>query len=267
MLIAAGATGALTLIEPRDLGPWQRAAYRLAVSAGSGLMMADVAADDQPLMDPARDGLVAGGMTLGLMDLTEHVDGRIVEALHGVGVHKPRPLMAVLNAGAAALLYAVPPSGGDWAPFDDAFEESEPQDLPVEVRELIAMLLEPSEDGTEIPGAGTLRDQLATARTYDPGYATCDVQLLVEDPERLVVPHQQTWPVTGRFERGGLGHRLELMIGEGRLAMLTVMVEDDEESGVDPDAFEAALEALASPDFRFPRPAEVTVHRESEQVA
>ena len=26
MLIAAGVTGALTLIEPRELGPWQRAA-------------------------------------------------------------------------------------------------------------------------------------------------------------------------------------------------------------------------------------------------
>lgn len=271
MLVAAGITGALTLIEPRELGPWQRAAYRLAVAGGCGLLVADLAREDEPIIDPARDGLLAGGMTLALMDLTEHVDGRIVDVLRGAGMERPRPLMAALNALSTVALYALTPSDGGWVAVADTFEESEPEELPQQVRELVALLLEAPEGGDDLPGAAALREQLVGARTQDPGYPTSDVLLIVEDPQRLAVPHQQTWPVSGSFERDGVTYRLELQIGEGALAMLGVMVDEgvvDEGAGdVDDEALEAAIDALSSPDFRLPRPAEVTVERQSEQVA
>lgn len=270
MLIAAGVSGALTLIEPRDLGPWQRAAYRTAVSVGSGLLGADLAREDEPIMDPARDGLLMGGLTMGLMDLTEHVDGKIVDILEDVGVPRPRLAMAVVNAASAALLYAKTPVGDGWLAASDAFEEPEPQDLPEPVRELIGLLLAAPEGGEELPGAPTLREQLAGVRTQDLGYPSSDVLLIVEDAEHLVVPHQQTWPATGSFEREGITYRLELQIGDGVLSMLSVMVDDetfaDEAGVVDDEQLEAVIESLSSPDFRWPRPAEITVQTESEQA-
>lgn len=270
MLIAAGVSGALTLIEPRDLGPWQRAAYRTAVSVGSGLLGADLAREDESIMDPARDGLLMGGLTMGLMDLTEHADGKIVDGLRGLGMNRPRLAMAVVNAASAALLYAMTPDENGWFAASDAFEESEPQDLPLPVRELVAMLLAAPEGGEELPGAATLRQQLTDARTQDLDYPSSDVLLIVEDAERLVVPHQQTWPATGSFERDGITYRLELQIGDGMLNMLSVMVDDetftDEAGAVDDEQLEAAIESLSSPDFRWPRPAEVTVQTESEQA-
>ena len=270
MLIAAGVTGALTLIEPRELGPWQRAAYRLVVAGGCGVLMADLAHEDEPIIDPARDGLLAGGMTLGLMDLTEHVDGRIVDVLRGLGVERPRPLMAALNALSTAALYALTPISGGWVAAEDAFGEPEPQELPEPVRELVALLLEAPEAGEDLPGAAALREQLADVRTQDLGFPSSDVQLVVEDPRYLAVPHQQTWAVTGAFERDGIAHRLELQIGDGVLSMLSVMVEDepftDENGEMDDEALEVAIDALSSPGFRWPRAAEVTVQRESEQA-
>lgn len=270
MLIAAGVSGALTLIEPRELGPWQRAAYRMAVSVGSGLLGADLAREDEPIIDPARDGLLTGGLTMGLMDLTEHVDGRIVDVLEGVGVPRPRLAMAVVNAASAALLYAMTPQGNGWFAASDTFEESEPQDLPEPVRELVGLLLAAPAGGEDLPGAAALREQLTGARTQDLGYPSSDVQLIVGDPERLVVPHQQTWPATGSFERDGITYRLELQIGDGMLSMLSVMVDDgtfaDEAGVVDDAQLEAAIESLSSPDFRWPRSAEITVQTESEQA-
>lgn len=269
ILIAAGVTGALTLIEPRDLGPWQRAAYRTAVAVGSGLLAADLAHEDEPIMDPAKDGLLMGGLTMGLMDLTEHLDGKIVDGLRGVGVDRPRLLLAAVNALATAGLYAVAPSADGWMAVAEDVEESEPVELSLPVRRLIELLLDGPEDGTDLPGAATLREQLVGARTQDMGYPTADVQLIVDDPERLVVPHHQSWPVTGAFERDGVGYTVELMVADGMLAMLSVGVDDelfaDADGEVDEEKYEAALDSLDSTDFRWPRPEEISVRMQTEQ--
>lgn len=258
---AAGAVGALTLVEPRALGPWRRGAYRVGVAVVSGLLVADTSREDQPLLDPVRDGIVSGGVTLGLMEMLERVDGAIVDGLRRVGVTRPRPLLAALGAAGTAAMYLLPSledQGQRWGTIDELFGEPETVDLTREARDLIVALLAPA-DGADLPGAAALREQLARARSVDPGYLSSDVQIEVEDPERLAVPRNQTWPVTGAFTRGGLRYLLQLQIDQGRLGLLAVAVADDE------PRTEQALEQLAAPGFVLPSPEELTLHLETDR--
>lgn len=259
---AAGAVGALTLVEPRALGTWRRGAYRVGVAVVSGLLVADTSREDQPLLDPVRDGIVSGGVTLGLMDVLERVDGTIVDALRRVGISRPRPLLAALGAAGTAAMYLLPSledQGQRWGTIDELFGEPETVDLPGQARDLIAALLAPPADGTDLPGAAALREQLALARSVDPGYLSSDVQIQVEDPERLAVPRNQTWPVGGAFTRGGSRYLLQLQIDQGRLGLLAVTVAEDEPRP------EPALEQLAAPGFVLPSPEELTLRRETDR--
>lgn len=259
---AAGAVGALTLVEPRALGPWRRGAYRVGVAVLSGVLVADTSRDDQALLDPIRDGIVGGGVTLGLMDVLERVDGTMVDGLRRVGITRPRPLLAALGAAGTAAMYLLPSLGDQaqrWGTIEELFEEPETVDLPGEARELIAALLAPTADGADLPGAATLRGQLAHARSVDPGYLTSDVQIEVEQPERLAVPRTQTWPVSGEFTRGGIRYLLQLQIDRGRLGLLAVMVADDE------PRTESALEQLAAPGFVLPSPEELRLRVEADR--
>lgn len=257
---AAGAVGALSLVEPRRLGPWTRAAYRLGTAVVSGLLVADTTTEEGALLDPARDGLLAGGATLGLMDLSEHADRRIVDGLRRLGVARPRVLLAGIGAAGAAALYLVPSSarterGGDLGQFED---DQEPAEMPEQVRALIAALLEPPLDGGDHPGAPALRTQLDSARIVEVDSGPGDVTLVVEQTERLAVPRNQTWPVTARFEEDGFRFSLELQVDGGRLGMLSVMVADEEERT------DEALELLDRPDYELPELQEITLHHESE---
>ncbi|MFC7374113.1 hypothetical protein ACFQRD_02390 [Brachybacterium sp. GCM10030268] len=259
---AAGAVGALGLIEHRRLGPWTHAAYRLGYAATTGMIVADAARRDQPLLDPVRDGIVTGGVTLGMMGAFERVDAAIIEGMRGAGVRRARPLLAALGAVATVALYGMSSVEGQshrWGSIDEIFDEPELADLPGEARALAAALLETPDDGPMLPGARTLRDQLATARSVDPGYLSSDMQIVVEQPERLAVPRNQTWPVTGEFTRAGIRFLVRLQISDGMLSLLSVTVPDGERR------VQQALEHLASPGFVLPSPDELTLRVESDR--
>lgn len=264
--LLAGAVGALTLVEPRRLGPLGRGAYRVGVAAVSGLLAADTARTSGALLDPVRDGVVTGGATLGLMDLAEAADGLLVDFLRRAGVSRPRPVLAAVGVVGTVAAYALPgPLGGErWGSLEEVFSESETQELPAEARALLEALLAPGPDGVDLPGAAALREQLETVRAVDPGYATSDLPLEVAAPRRRAVPHQQTWPVTGRFRRGGRDYALELTISEGALAMLSVMLGEEPSAATDDPHLDRVLEEMASPGFLLPDPGELVLHRETE---
>lgn len=257
---AAGAVGALSLVEPRRLGPWAHGAYRVGVAALSGAIVAESSRHDLPLLDPVRDGVVTGGVTLGLMDVLERIDGVVVDGLHHAGLSRPRLLLAALGAAGTAVMFALPSLSEQserWGSLEEVFDEPETTALPREVRDLIAVLLAPSTPDGDLPGAAALREQLEVARAVDPGYPSSDVQIAVEDPAGLAVPRQQVWPVSAGFVRAGIRYALQLQIEDGRLGMLSVMVPEDE------PRLEQALERLSSPGFVLPDPQEITLRRET----
>lgn len=264
--LLAGAVGALSLVEPRRLGPVARAAYRVGVASVSGVIAADTARTSGALLDPIRDGVLTGGVTLGMMDLAEAADALLVDGLHRAGLAHPRPLLAALGAAGTVAAYALPGSVGvdRWGALEEVFAESETTELPAEVRALLETLLAPGPDGEDLPGAHVLREQLATVRAVDPGYPTSDVPLHVPEPRRRAVPHQQTWPVTGRFRRGGIEHMLELTISEGALAMLSVMLGPEASAAGEDPRLDRILEEMSSPGFLLPEPGELELRRESE---
>ena len=72
---AAATVGGLNLIEPRRLGPWFRAAYRLGMAGMSGLLRcADTTREEDVIVSRGlQDSVLVGAATLGLMDLAEHL--------------------------------------------------------------------------------------------------------------------------------------------------------------------------------------------------
>ena len=185
----------------------------------------------------------------------------MVDALQGLGMERPRLVLAALGAVGTAAVIALPHIGdpdGDWSPLEETFGEPTGVPLPSEARALIAALLADAPDGPALPGAEALRDQLASARALDTGGVSTDLQLVVEDPERLAVPRQQLWPVRAEFRRGGIRYELELQIDDGRLGMLSVMVPDEE------PRLEHALSQLSSPAFVLPDPDEIVLRRETD---
>ena len=261
VVAGAGAVGALSLVEPRRLGPLGHATYRIGVAAATAALVADSSRYDLPVLDPVRDGVVAGGVTLGLMDLLESFDARMVDALQGRGMERPRLVLAALGAVGTAAVIALPHIGdpdGDWSPLEETFGEPTGVPLPSEARALIAALLADAPDGPALPGAEALRDPLASARALATGGVSTALQLVVADPERLAVPRQQLWPVRAEFRRGGIRYVLELQIDDGRLGMLSVMVPDEE------PRLEHALSQLSSPAFVLPDPDEIVLRRETD---
>ena len=67
VVAGAGAVGALSLVEPRRLGPLAHGAYRVGVAAATAALVADSSRYDLPVLDPVRDGVVAalGGLGSG----------------------------------------------------------------------------------------------------------------------------------------------------------------------------------------------------------
>lgn len=269
---AAAVVGGLSLIEPRHLAPWPRAAYRIGVAGASGLLAADTTPEEEALLSPRLDGVLTGAVTLGLMDLGEHLDGRLVDAMRRRGISRPRLVLAAIGAAGTLAVYALEARRsatlvevGDWYAPDDQERE-----LPAAARDLVGLLLAAPEAGPALPGAPALRAQLPHARTHGPAEEAREVWLTVpetaETAERLerAVPRHQTWPVRGTFTQQGHRFELELQIDDGQLSMLSVFPAD---VAGDPDLdlvlAEAALEHLSGPDFALPSVAEVEIVRET----
>lgn len=261
---ATAAVGALSLIEPRSLTPGRRAWYRVGMAAASGLLSADLGRDGQALVSPTADGVLAAGLTMGLAEVSERLDGRTVDGLRRIGIRHPRLLLAVVGAAGTALAYWAPTWAADDDPDDaDADDEPERLELSDEARELIAALLANPSGRGGLPGAPALRSQLAVAERVDPGYPTSDLELAVDAPERLVVPHDQTWPVLGRFRHEGIGFELRLLITDGRLSQLMVALADD--TLEDGDLMERAYDMLGEGEVPLPAVEDLELVVESDQ--
>ena len=173
-------------------------------------------------------------------------------------------MLGALGVAGTLASYALPTSPSTengWQPVEAMFGQPEIVEMPDHVRDLLGALLEAPASGRELPGAAALREQLATARISRSQYDASDIQIVVEDPQRLAVPRTQSWPVTGEFVREGIRYELALQIEGGTLGMLSVLVPDDEVR------LEQALEASSSPDFELPGPEQLTLRVETEQPA
>lgn len=262
---AAAVVGGITLIEPRHLGPWSRAAYRIGMAGVSGLLTADTTTEEEALLSPSLDGVLTGAATLGLMDLGEHLDGALVDLMRRRGISRPRLVLAGIGAAGTLALYALEArrSAGQVEGEDSFSQESDEEDreLPAPVRDLVALLLAEPEDGEDLPGAPALRAQLLLARTHGPAEEASEVWLTVPETAERAVPRHQTWPVRGTFTQQGHRFQLELQIDDGTLSMLSVFPNDEVQH---PELEEdAALEHLSSPDFSLPAAAEVEIVRET----
>lgn len=222
----AGATAALTLIEPRRLSVSGRLAYRAALGAITGWAAWTAVRTEHEYLMPttSKIGVTAGavGVALALCEAGEALDTRIHDALARRGVRRPRLAMA----GATAALGV-----GSWwlaRRVDNEFPDFESDDdldapgavpLPNEVRALVTAILEK----TEGFGAPELRTQLAQASAslyvgereddFYPGIG-------FEVPEELsrAVPATATFPVIGRYRQlGGRTFDWHLFIAEGLL--------------------------------------------------
>lgn len=260
--LSAAAVAGLTLVEHRNLDPVAKAAYRLAYAGFAGLYGAaiteqqNVVATSQALLGdedsfppealrPSVVGPLAAGATLGLAELNETIDGKIVDWVRDRGVSHPR---AILAAGAAVMV------GAMWfadrrvaqkAALDmdgqEGLEPSPSQPLEPQVRAILEGMLR-----DELPGAAALRQQLESVQHRDPWpeFMT-DLELEVDEEAPRAVPYTQVWPVQGRFTRDGVELAIELQIHQGRLSMISVMVPGlDADEDLDPFAEAPQEESL-----------------------
>ncbi|AXK44407.1 hypothetical protein [Brachybacterium saurashtrense] len=256
---AAAVVGGLSLIEPRALGPWSRAAYRTGVAGASGLLLADSTRDQDAILSPGLDGALLGAATLGLMDLSEHLDAQIVDAMRRRGISRPRLVLAALGAAGTVAMYALEARRAPQDPGVEPADDDEERELPAPVRELVALLLAAPEEGADLPGAPALRAQLSRARDHGPAEQTGEVWFSVPDTYERAVPRYQTWPVRGVFTQRGHRLQAELQIDDGQLSMFSILPAD----GVEGDAVDAALEHLAGPEFSLPAPEEIEIVHEN----
>lgn len=246
-LVAASALalGALSLPDPARLGPGRTHLLRLGRAAYLGWYARDLSRR-VPLPDvPASLLAAAGGAAAALATapVDEATDRWLDARLRRWGVRRPRLLLALAGAGMGAALAldsqtTTPTAEGLLQP-DDLFETVE---VPIAARALIVALLDVATSppaGEAQPGlagsATTLRAQLDRARASVLGGEpmTTDVFLVVPDDVRRVVPHAQTWPVRAHFEADGLPLLVELTVGDGRLAGLSIMPRSDDLPGDD----------------------------------
>lgn len=271
--LAAAVVGGLSLVEPRRQGPWGRAAYRLGTAAASGLLVADTTREEEALLSRGLDGVLVGAGTLGLMDLAEHLDARVVDALGRAGVGRPRWVLAALGAAGTLVVYGLEARsarrrgelGADrWVGADGWVEDlGSERGLPDAVRAAVAHLLAPSADGTDLPGAAALRAQLPSARAHGPA-DEAEVWLLVPETAQRAVPRHQTWPVRGAFVHEGRRLLIELQIDDGLLSMLSLFPAGPEleQGGPELDG-EHDLLPSGPVEALLPQPAGIEILRET----
>lgn len=242
---------ALTLIEPRRLSPRARTAYRAAMSTFAGLAVTDSLRAEPLPVDRGTVGAVATGATAALMPLSEKCDAFVIDRANRLLGGATRPLLAAVTAvamvdamvrqhqdemtmpelGEGASWFAhAPRSGGVFDPTaDPEIPEATERDLTPKERAVLEALC-----SKDFPGAEAIRSQLRTARALDWGEAMIGesvLDLTVKDPEQLIVPHFQTWPVGGFFEVDGHGFSAELGVMDGLISTLYLspVAEDDEQ--------------------------------------
>lgn len=240
---------ALTLIEPRSLSPRSLTVYRAAVSTCAGLAVADSVRTVPLPIGHGTLGAVATGATAALMPLSEKSDAIIVDGAKRVFGRTTRPLLAGVTAAAmfdAMVRQHRDEQQGETFPEFDEPSDAEERDLTPKERAVLEVLA-----SKDFPGAEAIRSQLSSVRALDwgepmTGQSVLDLQ--VSDPQQLIVPHFQTWPVAGVFEAEGRRFSAELGIMDGVISTLYLSpvgeTEDELMEGaelLDARSFEDAL--------------------------
>ena len=227
------ATAGLALVNPKTLTPGKRFLYRSALAGLSGWMTWAVMNPEQEGYLPAgirgSSTIAAAGVTMGVADLSEKLDGKLHDGLVRRGVKKPRLVFAAaaLVIGGLSWWVGRKGSGNDasfgWNDTDDAYEGPETVEMPDQIRDLTEFLLK----STRKFGSKELRQQLKTAKVeyyegeeegFYPGLG-----FAVEDDVPLAVPGNGTFPVIGRYTAlGGKTFDLYLTVVEGKLDTLSV---------------------------------------------
>lgn len=236
---SALAAGALTLPDPARLAPGPRHLLRLGRAAYVGwYSWASLRHRAMPEVSPSVFGAVAGaGLTLASAPVDEATDAWLSERLRRLRVGNPRLALALAGAGMGALLALDTRPDED----EDATHVGTPEDffdtveVPATARALVEAMtdaaLHAQLDAPVDPAqAEVLRAQLdaAQASVLAGGVPTTDVFFEVPEDLPRLVPHHQTWPVRGHFEAGGVPLQLELQIGAGRLAGLSILQRDED---------------------------------------
>lgn len=230
-LIMGVAGGVLTLVDPATLRPRTRAGIYLAGGAG-------VAAVGWFATSP-REGFTPGkvfrgSVALGLAALNTAgtkfgfvVDAKIHHSLVRRGIKNPRPLMAI---GSGILLAAMElmesPSKNEVGTniIGDEFAKAPERELTSEVRDLVAGLLETTDEF----GSSVLREQLTQAKEQywgDDGEFSSELSFVVPEESARALPRNYTFPVHADFSSAdGTPLRISLMIYEGQLGALVLDV-------------------------------------------
>lgn len=239
-VVLAALTGALTLVEPRALRVGGRLLYRSALAALTGWMTWSLVRDEEEYILPAtaKVGITMGavGTTLALSEAGEALDRAINDSLTRMGVSRPRFVMAAATAGfSIASSWLGRQIDNDSFEFEDAdgteggsFED-EAVETPSEVRDLIAALIE----RTDNFGSAEIRAQLEQVRAHiylgeDPDTFYPGIGFSVPADLPRAVPGNGNFPVIGRYRPiDGKTFDVVLLIQDGRLANLDVVTGSD----------------------------------------
>ena len=242
-VVTAAATGVLTLIDPTQVPPRLKPAYRVAVAgvSAAGIYVAldkDPDLGNQPVPRAAL-AVGVGGTLYATMGLWERVDAIIHGVLRRRGVRHPRLTLA---AGSVALSLAV-----------DAFDsvqsrvlpddETVRADLSPELLAIATAILAETDDHS----APLLRAQLHQARAV--GWGEVDelcgqLDLEVGPITHWVVPHDFTFPVRAEFDHAGATYAGRLRVDGGRLSV--VMLDQVDFAETDPvDSWPSAWPAMS----------------------
>jgi hypothetical protein len=245
---AAASTAAvvgLTLLDPRGLSGDARTAYRLASAVFAGGYVAATVPADLPVGTETRAavGVATGGLTVGLADQAEALDARISDWLKGRGVGRPRWVMAGL--GAAGVLAGFAWDRAEKKRLLAALEVAGQAEADVELRAVTppvrAILEALLVDG--VPGVESLRRQLDALQEQSQGEGfSSDAWFAVDEDAPRISPRTQVWPVTGRFQWGGVWFEAQVQVHGGQLDSLSLSVAEDQ-ADVEPD-WETAAELL-----------------------
>lgn len=229
-VISTALVAGLTLVDPRPLTTGRRLVYRGAVAALTAWTVAVSlrSADEIGVIPPAGRAAItvgAAGAALGVAEAGEALDARMHDRLARSGARRPRVWLA---AGGAVLSLAAWWLGRLSDSAQSAGEDSEPEDVLIELPDDVRTLAERVLSATDAFGAPELRAQLAQARLIDereePGATFWpSARLHVPDGSPRAVPGEATFPVIGRFR--ALDDRtfdLRVLVVAGRLDSLHV---------------------------------------------
>jgi hypothetical protein len=246
-VVSSVAVGVLTLVDPAKLQGAGRTAVRSATAVLTGWSVAASVDHGRPVLVPLRAvaGLAAAGAAFALADKSDRLDARMVQALRSAGLQHPRRWLA---AGTTAIMFGsylldrALKSEPEYVAIED-LERVRP--LAPEVRHLVEGILR----AADVPGAAALLSQLDDAQElyWDEEFSST-AQFRVPDEVPRAVPHNQVFPVGGRFtDPNGRPLQLLLQVFDGKIDHLAI-------DAVDPDDTDD-LDDLIN---RWPDPSEVT---------